>query len=316
MYQINRIGLGTWPFGGHDWSHGWGAQAEDLSEEVTIKALRQGVEIIDTAPAYGLGRAEVIIGNALRRWSGSKPFIASKCGQEWGSNGRFRTNLTPAFIRQGVHESLQRLRVEQVDLMFLHYPSTDSLETHAALEELTKLKFEGKIAHIGISNFSDSDIIMAAREFDIYACQSKYSILDRQVEANTLTICREHGIKFFAYQPLESGLLTGSFFPVGSRVLTKGDWRNRSPLYRKDTLDSLTKLNDILTSIASRHSVAIASVALSWVLQNQACDVALVGIRDCKQLSELIDASKIELTQEERIMIDQSLEVFKEMVLI
>jgi aryl-alcohol dehydrogenase-like predicted oxidoreductase len=75
-------------------------------------------------------------------------------------------------------------------------------------------------------------------------------------------------------------------------------------------------LNDILTSIASRHSVAIASVALSWVLQNQACDVALVGIRDCKQLSELIDASKIELTQEERIMIDQSLEVFKEMVLI
>ncbi len=310
MYQINKLGLGTWPFGGQDWSHGWGAQAEDTSQAVILQALRLGVEILDTAPAYGLGKAEEIVGKALDKWNGVKPLIATKCGQAWDSNGRFRNDLTPKFIRRGVHESLKRLRLEQVDLMFLHYPSKDPHETHGALEEMTKLSSEGKIALIGISNFADSDIELASKHFNIYACQSKYSILDRQVESKTLELCRSKGIKFFAYQPLESGILTGSFFPPGKRILPEGDWRNRSLLFREDMLKSLTHLNSVLYNIACQQEVSIASITLSWVLENPYCDVALVGIRDLQQLSEVVTSKTIELTEEDRLKIDQSLEVF------
>jgi len=311
MSRISQIGLGTWPFGGNDWSHGWGPQSEVDSLKVIIEALAKGIEIIDTAPAYGLGQAETIIGKALKTWRGVNPFITTKCGQEFGSNGRFRVNLTPKFIKKGLHDSLRRLQVEQVDLLFLHYPSKNLPETVAALEELTRLKLQGKVAQIGISNFSDSDITSVAKDFDIYACQSKYSILDRSVEEHTLKICRKNRIKFFAYQPLESGLLTGSFFPVGKRSLAQDDWRNRSRMYDPLNLHSLTPLITELSSIASHHSVKVASIALSWVLQNKYCDVALVGARNCEQLSSVIDANYIKLTQNEHRKIDKLFEAYK-----
>lgn len=305
MHPISQIGLGTWPFGGNNWSHGWGPQSEIDSIEVVNKAIAEGINIIDTAPAYGLGRAEVIIGKALKKCRGPRPFISSKCGQEYNHNGRFRINLTPEFIREDVHNSLQRLQIEQIDLLFLHYPSKNVYETIAALEELTRLKFEGKILHIGISNFLDNDITLAANDFNIYACQSKYSILDRTVEKSTLKLCHKYGIKFFAYQPLESGLLTGSFLPIGSRILSMDDWRNRSSLYKEANLHKLTPLITELSNIASRHSVEIASVALSWVLQNPFCDVALVGARNREQLSSMVDAGHVKLSQIELSKIDK-----------
>ena len=105
MAKIDGLGLGTWPFGGENWSHGWGPQDEFLSEKLIIEALHLGVEIIDTAPAYGLGKAEKIVGRALKKWNGTKPFISTKCGQKW-LNKKFYVDLSPRFIRKEIEQSL------------------------------------------------------------------------------------------------------------------------------------------------------------------------------------------------------------------
>ena len=175
---------------------------------------------------------------------------------------------------------------------------------------MSKLVHEGKIPNIGISNFSAYQIELVIKYFDIYACQANYSILHRQVESNTLQLCKDKGIKFYAYQPLESGLLTGKFFPVGNRILANSDWRNRSPLFSNKSLDYFTDLNVVLNSIATRNLVTVASISLAWVTKNSNCDVALFGVRDLSQLLIVRDSMKVNLTARDRFLIDQSIQGF------
>lgn len=301
---MDKIALGTWSFGGKDWSHGWGDQPQELSESVILAALDSGVTTIDTAAVYGLGKAERIVGNVLQKWPGPQPFVATKCGQSWDESGRFRTEVAPKAIRQDVLNSLERLQLDSIDLMFLHYPSEDSNETLKALETLTILRDEGKIKYLGISNFYYPEIKLAASRFDIYACQLKYSLLDRRVENDTLELCRSKGIKFFAYQPMESGLLSGAFFAPNERLIAEDDWRSRSRLFSKEMLKQLVPVNNALRDVADRHGVSIATVALAWVVGNPDCDLALVGIRNLDQLSDALSVQHLTLTYEDRKKIE------------
>jgi aryl-alcohol dehydrogenase-like predicted oxidoreductase len=310
MVNLARIGIGTWPLGGDDWSHGWGPQEEIESEETLAYALAQGLTQIDTAPVYGLGRSERIVGRAVRRYAGPKPLVATKCGQVWDSSGRIKANFTPESIRSEINASLVRMNVEQLDLVYLHYPSSDIEETMNALAEMTKLVRQGKIARIGVSNFGNAEIEDASKNFDLYACQAKYSMLSRQVEAGTIELCRKKNIKFVAYQPLESGLLTGTFFGVRKRILAQTDWRTRNLFFRDESIALLRGLNDVVATIAHRHDTSIAAVALQWVLQNSDCKTVLVGMRSIDQVSESLNAASFELTAEDMEEIQQSLSLY------
>ena len=291
------IGLGTWSFGGDKWSHGWGFQNEKESEKVIIKCLENGIGLIDTAPAYGIGKAEEIIGKSITKWRGTRPFLSTKCGQQPRIDGHgFVTNHSKEFIREEISRSLKRLNVDYLDLVFLHYPSQKESENFEALEELNSLITEGKINNIGLSNFDHEKIKKINNYFKINAIQFKYSMLDRIIDENIINLSKLNNIRLYGYQPLESGLLTGSFFREKKRSIGPSDWRSRSSLFKKESIDRLHELNTLLAKLACRFDVSIATISLSWALQSSNLDTILVGIRSVKQLQQLIKYKKVLLT--------------------
>jgi len=302
-----RIGLGTWAYGGELWSHGWGPQAIELSLETIHESLQNGVRIIDTAAIYGLGKSEKIIGKALRDWKGPRPYIMTKCGQSLDAHGKFVTDLKEHSIRNGCHDSLKRLGIEKIDLMFLHYPSSCSEENLKAVSVLDKLKSEGKVLNIGLSNFPLKEIKNIRKNFEIHAVQNHYSLLNRQVEMNLLPYCAKTKLDFYAYQPLESGLLTGRFHRENSLKLPSSDWRNRSKEFMQNNIDHLSPLNLGLKTVALKYNTLIAVISLAWVLSNTSVSAALVGMRNTKQVDEILLANAIKLTAGDKIIIDNSL---------
>lgn len=305
--KISRIGLGTWSYGGEKWSHGWGPQPEELSSKTILEAISSGINLIDTAAVYGLGVAERVLGSSLIKWNGDRPFIISKCGQSWDLDGRFKTNLSKDAIRKGCIDSLVRLGVEVIDLMMLHYPSTISDENLLAIAELEKLKCEGKILNIGLSNFSLNEIQRAQDNFQISAIQDHYSILHRQVESDLLPYCVKTNLAFIAYQPLDSGLLTGRFFLKRLSHLTSTDWRNRSKEFYPENINKLTNLNAVLFSLANKYKVAISTISAAWVLSNPAVSSALVGMRNPKHVQQILPSTVINLTSDDKVAIDKAL---------
>lgn len=306
--QLSRIGLGTWAFGGEKWSHGWGLQPEELSIKTLMKAFSSGINLIDTAAVYGLGEAESVVGSSLKKWHGVRPFIVSKCGQSWDADGRFKTNLSIDAIRKSCIDSLIRLGIETIDLMMLHYPSANPEENLSAIEELSKLQFEGKILNIGLSNFSLAEIKIAQENFHISAVQNHYSMLNRQVELDLLPHCSKTNLAFFAYQPLNSGLLTGRFFSVNPPRIPLSDWRSRSKEFNPENIKRLNNLNSTLSKLAHQHNkVSISAISVAWVLSNPAVSAALVGMRNPKHVQEILPATGIIISQGDRDAIDDAL---------
>jgi aryl-alcohol dehydrogenase-like predicted oxidoreductase len=168
-------------------------------------------------------------------------------------------------------------------------------ENYIGLNELSKLRSEGKITNIGLSNFTAEQIISISDRFPIYAIQSKYSLLDRRVRLEVFNICVERGLKFYAYQCLESGLLTGSFHQSIKKTIGSDDWRSRSRAFSTESLESLIRLNEKMNQIARRLDVSFANVALGWVLSDARVDIALVGVRNIQQLQDLICIQKVKL---------------------
>jgi aryl-alcohol dehydrogenase-like predicted oxidoreductase len=305
--KIPCIGLGTWSYGGEKWSHGWGPQPEELSTKTILEAISSGINLIDTAAVYGLGVAERVVGSSLIKWNGDLPFIISKCGQSWDVDGRFKTNLSKDAIRKGCIDSLVRLGVEVIDLMMLHYPSTISDENLSAIAELEKLKSEGKILNIGLSNFPLAEIQRAQENFQISAIQDHYSILHRQVESDLLPYCAKTNLVFIAYQPLDSGLLTGRFFFEKPPHLTSLDWRSRSKEFYPENINKLANLNAVLYRLASKYKVAISAISTAWVLSNPTVSSALVGMRNPKHVREILPSTVINITAEDKVDIDKAL---------
>jgi aryl-alcohol dehydrogenase-like predicted oxidoreductase len=306
--EIPRIGLGTWAFGGEKWSHGWGPQPEELSKKTIIEAISSGINLIDTAAVYGLGMAERVVGSSLIKWNGNRPFIISKCGQSWGADGKFTTNLSKDEIRRGCVDSLSRLGVEAIDLMMLHYPSTIADENLSAIAELEKLQFEGKIINIGLSNFSLTEIKQAQENFQISAIQDHYSILHRQVELDLLPYCTKKNLAFIAYQPLDSGLLTGRFFFGKLPNLTSQDWRSRSKEFKAENIKNLANLNTALSRLANKYKLSISAISTAWVLSNPAVSSALVGMRNPKHVQEILPSTSINLSSNDKAAIDTALQ--------
>jgi aryl-alcohol dehydrogenase-like predicted oxidoreductase len=292
---ISPIGFGAWAVGGGDWAMSWGPQDDDASIAAIHKAIDLGVNWIDTAAIYGLGHSEEIVGRAVKE-SRIKPFIFTKCGMVWNEKREIKRTLLE--IRREVEDSLRRLQVECIDLYQIHWPVEDK-NIEEGWSTMAGLKREGKVRHIGVSNFSPSQMERCLEIAPITSLQPPYSMLNRAVEAEILPYCQEHAIGVINYAPMHSGLLTGAMSKERLASLPLDDFRRNAKNYQEPLFSRNLAVADFLKQIGARHDVAAGVVAIAWTLCNPAITAAIVGGRSPEQVEGVWPAAKFRLSNEE-----------------
>jgi aryl-alcohol dehydrogenase-like predicted oxidoreductase len=292
---ITPLGFGAWAIGGGGWAFGWSAQDDRASVAAIHEALDLGFNWIDTAPVYGLGHSEEVVARALAGRL-TKPLVFTKCGRVWDDRREIGKRLTAASIRAECEASLRRLAIERIDLYQIHWPEPDE-DVEEGWTELARLKDEGKVRWIGVSNFSVGQMERARRIAPVTSLQPPYSLLRREVEPEILPFCRRHGIGVLAYSPMASGLLTGAWSHERLAALPEDDWRkHKNPLFQEPGFTSHLARVERIRAIAARHATSVGAVALAWVLANPAVTGAIVGARRPGQLADVAAAAQLVLS--------------------
>lgn len=296
---ITPLGFGAWAIGGGDWAFGWGSQDDGDSIAAIHEALDHGVNWIDTAPVYGLGRSEEVVARALEGVR-ERPLVFTKCGRVWNERREIGKRLEAASVRAECEASLRRLRLDRIDLYQVHWPEPDE-DVEEGWTELARLRDEGKVRWIGVSNFSVAQMERAARIAPITSLQPPFSLLRREIEPEILPWCRAHDVGVLAYSPLASGLLTGTWSRERRDALPEDDWRkHKNPLFQDPAFARHLAVVEAVRGIAATRGVAPGAVALAWVLAHPAITGAIVGARRGGQFADLAVAAALELTAEER----------------
>ncbi|WP_221032642.1 aldo/keto reductase [Actomonas aquatica] len=288
--QISRLGCGTWAIGGGGWQYAWGAQDDGDSVGMLHAAWDRGINWIDTAPAYGTGHSEEVVGQAVRSWSGERPLLFTKCGLTWNERRELGRDLSPARLRVECEASLRRLRVDCIDLYQIHWPTEDPTEAEAAWGELARLREAGKIRWAGVSNFEVPLLERLQRIMPVVSLQPPYSLVRRGIEAEILPYCALHNIGTLVYSPLESGLLTGAMTRERLMRMPWDDWRRTHPFFQEPAFSRHLELVDRLRSAGASRGLSPASLAVAWVLRQPAVTAAIIGARHPDQLEALLAA--------------------------
>jgi aryl-alcohol dehydrogenase-like predicted oxidoreductase len=302
---ISSVGLGTWAIAGTGWEYAWGPQDDDESIAAIHRAVEQGINWIDTAAVYGLGHAEEVVGAAIAQLPSSRrPYVFTKGSLGWDAKGSITHSLSPESLRREVEASLRRLRIDVIDLYQIHWPAFPPGQPAEGIElaigALADLQREGKIRHLGVSNFDVEQLKRAQAIAVIASQQPPYSMLMRGIEAEILPYCRTARIGVIAYSPLQSGLLAGMMTRERIAALPDDDWRkSRSEDFREPRLTAILALVDLLSSIGARHERSAAEVAIAWVLRHPAVTGAIVGARRPSQIDGVIGAASFELDETE-----------------
>ncbi len=304
--EASVIGLGTWAIGG--WM--WGGTDEAKSIAAIQASVDAGVSLIDTAPAYGQGVAEDIVGKALKGRR-DKVVLATKCGLVWHTqkgNHFFDYDGKPVHRYLGkdaiiyeVEQSLTRLGTDYIDHYITHWqdPTTPIAETMEALENL---KQQGKIRSIGASNTSVDEVkaYLAAGQLD--AVQEEYSMVKRDIEGTLLPVCRENGVSVLSYSSLALGLLSGKIGP--DREFTGDDQRKDNPRFSMANRQKVANLMETIAPIAEAHGATLAQTVIAWTVQQPGITFSLCGARDAAQAVENAKAGQLRLTDGEIAEID------------
>ncbi|MEJ6782763.1 aldo/keto reductase [Aminobacter sp. Piv2-1] len=307
--SASGVGLGTWAIGG--WM--WGGTDEDASIGAIQASIDAGVSLIDTAPAYGLGRSEEIVGKAIhgRR---DKVVIATKCGLNWHSgkgNHFFDQDGLPVHrylgadgIAHEVEQSLRRLGTDCVDLYITHWqdPTTPVAET---METLLRLKQQGKIAAIGASNVNGEELKAYVAAGQIDAIQERYSMLDREIEDTLLPITRANDVATLSYSSLALGLLSGAIDP--SRQFGGDDQRKDNPRFSEANRQKVVELKAAIAPVIERHEASMAQVVIAWTLAQPGITFALCGARNPAQALDNARAGQIRLDAEDLAVLDAAI---------
>jgi aryl-alcohol dehydrogenase-like predicted oxidoreductase len=270
----------------------WGGTDTQQSVRSIQASLDAGVNFIDTAPAYGLGLSERIVGEAIRGRR-DKVIVATKCGLVWHTakgtffldqNGsRVHRYLGAESIRYEVEQSLQRLETDYIDLYQTHWQdsTTPIAET---METLLDLKKQGKIRGIGVSNCTVEQVRQYRAVGPVDAAQEKYSLLHRELEREYLPYCAQNHIAVLAYSPMANGLLTGKVDP--DRVFPEDDLRRNNPLFSRESRIQVKEMLDRMQPVARKYSFTDGQLAIAWTLAQSGITHALVGARDARQAAE------------------------------
>ncbi len=299
--MASAVGLGTWAIGG--WM--WGGTDEARSIKAVQAAIDNGITLIDTAPMYGAGVSEEIVGKALKGRR-DKVVLATKCGLVWHTqkgNHFFDNDGTPVHRYLGkdaiiyeVEQSLKRLGTDVIDHYITHWqdPTTPIAETMEALEQLKK---DGKIRSIGASNTSPEDVkaYLAAGQLD--AVQEEYSMVKRDLEATHVPLCQKNNVSVLSYSSLALGLLGGKIGP--DRVFEGDDQRKDNPRFSMANREKVARLMDDLAPIAENHKATKAQTVIAWTLQQPGITFSLCGARDEQQATENAQAGLIRLDDAE-----------------
>lgn len=296
--DITTLGFGTYAIGGSGWEWSWGPQDDDRSIAAIRKALDLGMNWIDTAPVYGLGHAEEVVARALKGRS-DRPFIFTKCTMKWDENRQIVRSMKAPSIRRELEDSLRRLQVEVIDLYQIHWPNPDE-EVEEGWSTLAALKAEGKVRHIGVSNFNVEQLRRAEAIAPVETLQPPYSLLNRGVETEILPYCLEHNIGVIVYSPMYSGLLTGAMTKERAARFPEEDWRGRDTEFQEPRLSRNLALVEVLRTVGKRYGRTPGEVAIAWTLANPAVTGAIVGGRSAEQVDGVIGAANLKLTEDDQ----------------
>jgi aryl-alcohol dehydrogenase-like predicted oxidoreductase len=305
--RLPVVTFGAWAIGGLF----WGGSDDREAIEAIEASIDHGIDAIDTAPAYGCGQSEELVGRAVagRR---DKVKLLTKCGLRWEENsgefyftlsetpsGRPVTiykNVTAHSIMEECENSLKRLRTDYIDLYQVHWPSKTA-SAEETIRALNRLKDQGKIRYFGVSNYSSGQLHEARKHGPVVSNQIKYNLLERGIEKDELPYCRKHRVGVICYSPMAMGLLTGKV--TEERVFPASDIRSTSPLFstasRRKVLQALESIN----TIAADHRTGFAQLSIAWVKEQPGITTALVGARTADQVKENVRAAGIKLSAEE-----------------
>jgi len=296
---LSRVGLGTWAQGGGGWAAGWGPQDDRESQAAIRAAVEAGINWIDTAPAYGHGHAEEVVGLATADMpDGDRPYVFTKLGRRWDQADPMvplHTDLTAESIRQEVEDSLRRLRTERIDLLQVHWPPTDGTPAEDYWGALVRLREQGKIRAAGVSNHSVSQLEAAERVGHVDSLQPPFSMIRRDAAAAEIPWCAAHGTGVIVYSPLQAGLLSGRMTPERVTAMPDDDWRSRNPEFTGECLSRNLDLAGRLRPVAERHGTTPAAIAVAWVLAWPGVTGAIVGARRPDQLRDWAAAGALTL---------------------
>jgi aryl-alcohol dehydrogenase-like predicted oxidoreductase len=300
--EVSPIAFGTWQLGG-DWGR--------FDEREAIGAIRfareHGINFFDTAQAYGFGASEQLLGRALRDDLDARRdeiVIATKGGLRIDADRGLVRDSSAAWLRAGVEQSLAALAVDHIDLYQLHWPDseTPAAETGSALKELVQ---EGKIRHVGVSNFDPAQMAELARTVAVETLQPPYSMLRREIEAEILPYASEHDIGVLVYGALAHGLLTGAI--DRGATFAPDDWRSSHPMFAGEALEHELDIVDALRRFAEERGHSVSQLAIAWALSHPAVQVAIVGSRHQRHIADSIGALDLHLSDADLGEIDRIL---------
>jgi aryl-alcohol dehydrogenase-like predicted oxidoreductase len=303
--EISPVGLGAWAIGGNGWLNGWGPQDDADSIATIHRAVERGINWIDTAAVYGLGHSEEIVGRAVAGMR-ERPYVFTKCSRVWADPMTINSVLKAESVRRECEASLQRLGVDVIDLYQIHWPRPDE-DIEEGWSTLVDLQREGKVRWIGVSNFNAAQLRRAQAIAPVSSLQPPYSLLDREIEDETLPFCREQGIGVIVYSPMKSGLLSGKMTRERALGLPEDDWRRRNPAFQEPQLSHNLDMVERLREVGTRHSATAGEIAIAWTLRNPAVTGAIVGARRPDQVDEIIGAASLALTADETAQIQGDL---------
>lgn len=299
------LAMGAWAIGGGTW---WGENDDEMSIKAVHKSLEYGVNWIDTAPVYGFGHSEEVVGEALKDRR-DKAILSTKCGLQWyNKNGskhfsrdghEVYRDLSPEGIRRDLEYSLKRLGTDYIDVYYTHWQSvepgfTPIMET---MNELMKMKKEGKIRAIGASNISLDNLKEYVKYGQLDVIQEKYSILDRRIETELLPFCENNGITLQTYSPIEQGLLTGKI--KADYEIKPGEVRENKkwwlPENRKLAIEMLSKWDDL----TKKYNCTLGNLVIKWTVSQSDNINVLCGARKLDQVEENVKAANVNLEIED-----------------
>ncbi|PSA95365.1 oxidoreductase [Bacillus atrophaeus] len=296
--QVFPIGLGTNAVGGHNL---YPDLNEEAGKELVREALRSGVNLLDTAYIYGVGRSEELIGEVLREYNREDVIIATKAAHRKEGDD-FVFDNSPAFLKQSVEDALKRLQTDYIDLFYIHFPD-DHTPKDEAVKALHELKIEGKIRAIGVSNFSLEQLKEANKDGFVDVLQGEYNLLNREAESTFFPYIMENNISFVPFFPLVSGLLAGKY--TEDTTFPEGDLRREQENFQGDLFKENIKKVNQLAPIAEKHNVGIAHVVLAWYLARPEINILIPGAKRAEQLKDNMKTVNVELSKEDISFIDE-----------